>query len=142
MGEIADWEARPLPPGGPSSSILAGRERETPERHAVTPSLAGDAVQLIREEVLDNLEGLGTGNLRQAYDAVLESGGRFYLSGGSSHARGVTQQDLAGKPAGFACPPQLVLLALEPWPRQQQGAARNICESPQEGSLSEARSRA
>lgn len=83
------------------------------EGHQVSVFLAGDAVQLIREGVLDNLAGLGTGNLRQAYDGIVAGGGRFYLSGGSSQARGVTEQDLAGKPAEFAGPPQLVRLSLE-----------------------------
>lgn len=83
------------------------------EGHQVSVFLAGDAVQLIREGVLDSLVGLGTGNLRQAYDGIVAGGGRFYLSGGSSKARGVTEQDLAGKPAEFAGPPQLVRLSLE-----------------------------
>lgn len=83
------------------------------EGHQVSVFLAGDAVQLLREGVLDNLAGLGTGNLRQLYDGVVSGGGRFYLSGGSSKARGVTEQDLAGKPAEFAGPPQLVRLSLE-----------------------------
>lgn len=83
------------------------------EGHAVSIFLAGDGVQLIREGVLDNLAGLGTGNLRELYDAFVAGGGRLYLSGGSSRARGVTEQELAGKPAEFAGPPQLVRLSLE-----------------------------
>ena len=75
--------------------------------------LAGDAVQLIRPAVLDNLAGLGTGNLRELYDGIVAKQGRFYLSGGSSKARGITEQDLAGKPAEFAGPPQLVRLSIE-----------------------------
>lgn len=83
------------------------------EGHAVSVFLAGDAVQLVREGVLQNLSGLGTGNLRELYDGIVAGGGRFYLSGGSSKARGVTEQDLQGKPADFAGPPQLVRLSLE-----------------------------
>lgn len=81
--------------------------------HTVSLFLAGDAVQLIRDGVLDNLRGLGTGSLREQYDAIVSGGGQFYLSGGSSNARGVTEQDLAGKPARFAGPAQLVALSLE-----------------------------
>lgn len=81
--------------------------------HTVSIFLAGDGVQLIRDGVLDNLNGLGTGNLRQSYDRFVAGGGRFYLSGGSSNARGVTERDLAGKPAEFAGPAQLVRLSLE-----------------------------
>lgn len=92
---------------------LAVAKAALEEGHAVSVFLAGDAVQIIRNPVLDHLAGLGTGTLRQLYDAVAAGGGRFYLSGGSSTARGVTDQDLAGKPAEFAGPTQLVRLSLE-----------------------------
>lgn len=81
--------------------------------HQVTLFLAGDAVQLIRDDVLDNLAGLGTGSMRQLYDGIVSDGGKFFLSGGSSKARGVTEADLADRPATFAGPDQLVRLALE-----------------------------
>ena len=35
------------------------------EGHSVSLFLAGDAVQLLRDAVLDNLAGLGTGKLRE-----------------------------------------------------------------------------
>jgi predicted peroxiredoxin len=82
------------------------------EGHAVTLFLAGDAVQLLHDSVLENLSGLGTGNLRQSYDALVSSGARFYLSGMSAKARGLTEQDLANKPAEFAMPNKLVQLAV------------------------------
>ena len=83
------------------------------EGHSVSLFLAGDAVQLIRNAVLDALAGLGTGNLRELYDAIVAGGGRFYLSGMSSKGRGVTEADLEGKPAEFAMPNVLVKLSLE-----------------------------
>jgi uncharacterized protein len=83
------------------------------EGHQVAMFLAGDAVQLMRDPVLDNLVGLGTGKLRESYDAVAAGGGQFYLSGGSSSARNVTGSDLDGKAAKFAGPGDLVRLALE-----------------------------
>ncbi len=83
------------------------------EGHAVSLFLAGDAVQLIRDATLDTLAGLGTGKLRESYEAIVSGGGRFYLSGMSSKARGVTEADLAGKPAEMAMPNVLVRLALE-----------------------------
>jgi predicted peroxiredoxin len=83
------------------------------EGHSVSMFLAGDAVQLIRDGVLDNLNGLGTGNLRELYDGIVARGGAFYLSGGSSKARGVTDRDIGGKPVEFASPLQLVRLSLE-----------------------------
>ena len=81
--------------------------------HRVAIFLAGDAVQLIREPVISSLVGVGTGNLRELYDGIVAKGGRFYLSGGSSKARGVTEDDIRGRPAEFAGPPQLVKLSLE-----------------------------
>jgi predicted peroxiredoxin len=83
------------------------------EGHTVVLFLAGDAVQLLRDAVLDNLVGLGTGKLREHYDAIVTSGGRFFLSGMSSKARGVTDQDLTDKPAEFSMPSDLVRLTLE-----------------------------
>ena len=83
------------------------------EGHAVSLFLAGDAVQLLRDPVLDALSGIGTGRLREHYDAIVKGGGRFYLSGMSSSARGVTQADIDGKPAQFAQPTVLLRLARE-----------------------------
>jgi predicted peroxiredoxin len=83
------------------------------EGHRVTLFLAGDAVQLLRDPVLDGLTGLGTGRLREHYDAIVKGGGRFYLSGMSSSARGVSAADLSGKPAELAPPAVLLRLSLE-----------------------------
>ena len=83
------------------------------EGHSVSLFLAGEAVQLLQDAVLDHLVGLGTGKLREHYDAIVAGGGRFYLSGMSSKARGVTETDLHGKPAEFALPNVLVRLSLE-----------------------------
>jgi len=83
------------------------------EGHATTLFLAGDAVQLMRDSVLDNLTGLGTGALREHYDKLTAGGARFYLSGGSSKARGLSEADLAGKQVEMANPTVLVRLALE-----------------------------
>lgn len=80
------------------------------QQHDVDVLLAGDAVQLIRDPVLDSLSGLGTGSLRESFDAVVSGGGRFYVSGMSSKARGVTAADLDGKPAEMAMPDRLIQL--------------------------------
>ena len=81
--------------------------------HQVRVFLAGDGVQLIRDAVLSALTGLGTGSLRESFDAVASRGGRFYVSGMSSKARGVLDSDLEGKPAEFAMPKRLVELTFE-----------------------------
>lgn len=83
------------------------------EGHTVHLFLAGDAVKLLQDTTLNTLTGLGTGKLRDHYDAIVKAKGRFYLSGLSSKARGVTEADLQGKPAEFALPTVLVKLAVE-----------------------------
>jgi predicted peroxiredoxin len=83
------------------------------EGHEVSLFLAGDGVQLLRDAVLDSLTGLGTGSLRDSYDAVVAGGARLYASGMSSKARGVGEADLEGKPVELAMPNRLVQLALE-----------------------------
>ncbi len=77
--------------------------------HEVSLFLAGDAVQLLREAVLDSLVGLGTGSLRESHDALVEARVRFYVSGMSSKARGFDPDGVAEA----ALPGKLVELALE-----------------------------
>jgi predicted peroxiredoxin len=81
--------------------------------YPVTLFLAGDAVQLLRDDVLDNLAGLGTGKLREHYEVIVKKGGKFYLSGMSSKARGLNAKDLKDKPAELAMPDVLVRLSVE-----------------------------
>jgi predicted peroxiredoxin len=102
-------------PENPTKAALAFLVARTAaeDGHAVSLFLAGDAVQLLRESVLDALTGLGTGELRGHYDAIVAAGGRFYLSGMSSKARGLDADAIAGKPAEMAMPDVLVRLALE-----------------------------
>lgn len=83
------------------------------EGHQVSVFLAGDAVQLLRDGVLDNLVGLGTGALRDTYNAIVAGGGRFYLSRLSGDSRGVSDADIEGKPAEFVMPDKLLHLCLE-----------------------------
>lgn len=77
--------------------------------HDVSLFLAGDAVQLLREPVLDHLVGLGTGSLRESHDALRAGGARFYVSGMSSQARGFEPNG----EAELAMPAKLVELTLD-----------------------------
>ena len=81
------------------------------EGHTVSLFLAGDAATLLKDETLNAVVGLGS--LRDHYASLAQQGARFYLSGMSSKARGVTEADIAGKPAEFAMPSVLVRLAAE-----------------------------
>lgn len=79
--------------------------------HEVTLFLAGDAAYLMKPEVATNLNGIGTGALAQVLPALVDGGVPIYVSGMSSKARGVTEEDLQDKGAVFAMPSQLVELA-------------------------------
>lgn len=83
------------------------------EGHTVDIFLAGDAVKLLQDTALNTLTGVGTGKLRDHYDAIVKYNGKFYLSGNSSKARGITEADIKGKPATFALPTVLLKLSLE-----------------------------
>ncbi len=101
-------------PENPTRAALAFLVARTAveEGHSVSLFLAGDGVQLFRNDVLDNVSGLGTGKLREHYDAIVKGGGRFYLSGMSSKARGLNEADLRDK-SEFAMPSLLLKLAME-----------------------------
>ncbi len=81
--------------------------------YRVTLFLAGDAVRLLQDSILNTLIGVGTGKLNEHYEAIVKGGGKFYLSGNSSKARGITETDLKNKPAEFALPTVLVRLSVE-----------------------------
>jgi uncharacterized protein len=81
--------------------------------HTVTVFLAGDAVQLVRPATVDRLVGLGTGELRGLLDALIAGGASFWLSGGSSQARGLSEADLGALSVRFGSPGDLVRLAVE-----------------------------
>lgn len=98
----------PEAPTRAALGFLVGRAA-VEEGHQVSLFLAGDAVQLLREAVLDSLVGLGTGSLRESYDAIVERGGTFYVSGMSSKARGFEPNGQAEA----AMPSRLIELVLE-----------------------------
>jgi uncharacterized protein len=98
-------------PEDPSRAALAFlvAKAATDAGHEVSLFLAADAVQLLREPVLDSLVGLGTGSLREHYDGLVAAGARFYVSGMSSKARGFDP----GGAAEAAMPGKLVELVFE-----------------------------
>jgi uncharacterized protein len=102
-------------PENPTRAALAFLVARTAieQGHSVTMFLAGDAVQLLREATLEGVSGVGTGKLREHFDIIVKGGGRFYLSGMSSNARGISAADLHGKAAELAPPAILLKLAIE-----------------------------
>jgi predicted peroxiredoxin len=98
----------PEDPTRAALGFLVGRAAAE-EGHEVSLFLAADAVQLLREPVLDSLVGLGTGSLRESYNALRAAGANFYVSGMSSKARGF-EPDGVAEPA---LPAKLIQLTLE-----------------------------
>ena len=81
--------------------------------HDVDVFLGGDGVQLLRDETMDAVQGVGTGALREHYQALVESGARFHASRMSSRARGLGDDSLAGKQDAFVTPDDVVQLVLQ-----------------------------
>lgn len=83
------------------------------EGHEVKLFLAGESVRLFDPQTLESVQGLGTGNLKEHYDAIVDGGGSFFLSGMSAKARGYDETLIEGRPAEFAMPDVLVKLLIE-----------------------------
>ena len=81
--------------------------------HDVDLFIAGDGVSVLRPETLDVANGIGTGSLREHVDALAAGGARFFASGLSSKARGLTADGLGGLDVTMAPPTRLVELAFE-----------------------------
>lgn len=102
-------------PENPTIAALAFLVAKTAveEGHQVTLFLAGDAVQVMRAGVMENLSGLGTGSLQSHYEVLAKAGCQFYLSGMSSKSRGLSAEELKGKKVELASPSVLLKLSLE-----------------------------
>lgn len=79
------------------------------EGHEVAVFLAGDAVDLLRPETREVAAGIGTGSVREHWQALRSGGARLFASGQSSKARGVTGDD----GVELAPPARLVALIAE-----------------------------
>ena len=78
------------------------------EGHEVQVFIAGDGVQLVREETAAAAQGIGTGSVAEHLEALRGAGVTVYLSGMSSKARGIE----GGKGYELAPPQKLVELAV------------------------------
>lgn len=93
-------------------AFLAARSALT-RGHDVDMFLAGDAVNLLRQPTMEAIQGVGTGSLREHFDALVAGGARFFASGMSSKARALDAESLGGKAVEFAPPERLVDLVFE-----------------------------
>ena len=67
------------------------------EGHNVEVFLSGDGVQLVRDIIINNLVGLGTGNLKEHMMLLKNKGVTLYVSSMSCENRGIKDSDLIGK---------------------------------------------
>jgi uncharacterized protein len=65
---------------------------------------------MLNDAVGASVVGIATGALRESLRDLVDAGVDIHVSGGSSQARGVTEDDLADKNARFASPNDLVRL--------------------------------
>jgi len=79
------------------------------EGHDVTVFLAGDGVDLLRPETRAAATGIGTGSVREHWEALRGGGARLFASGQSSKARAVTGDE----GVELAPPARLVALIAE-----------------------------
>ena len=102
-------------PEHPTKAALALLVARTAQQkgHDVDVFFAGDAVGLLRDATMDATHGIGTGSLREHFDALAAAGARFFASGMSSKARGLDAQAIGDKPVELAPPDRLVDLAFE-----------------------------
>ena len=78
--------------------------------HQVSMFFAGDSAYLLKDEVINSLNGIGTGDLADHFKTLTAAGVPMFVSGMSSKSWGVTEADLSGKNASFAMPAKLVEL--------------------------------
>jgi len=95
-------------------SFLIGKFAVEGDYSLVNIFLAGDAVYLLQDSTLNSLVGVGTGVLKDSYDAMIASGKvKFFVSGMSCLARNITREEFATKnpgntPVTFEMPSKLI----------------------------------
>lgn len=85
------------------------------EGHQVSMFLAGAAVELMKDENLDQTFGVGVTAvpLRESIDKIVEGGGKIVLSQVSCGARNVSHEDLQDKGVELGMPNALVQMTVE-----------------------------
>ena len=81
------------------------------EGHKLSMFLAGDAVNLLRKDTVETLNGLGTGALSAHVGAINKSEAEIFYSGLSAKARGLTPEVLAIERASPGLAAKLIELA-------------------------------
>lgn len=102
-------------PENPTKAALAFLVAKTvlDEGHQLSMFIAGDGVNLLRNEVVETLEGIGTGALASHVDAIKASNADIFYSGLSAKARGLTSENIVLSRAQPAMPAKLLSLTAE-----------------------------
>lgn len=102
-------------PENPTRAALAFLIARTAaaDGHDVTLFLAGDAVNLLRDATMDATTGVGLGNVREHYTALVESGAQVFASGMSCKARAIDTDAIGDKKVELVQPSRLVQLIAE-----------------------------
>ena len=81
--------------------------------HEVSIFLAGNAVSLMKTEIVDNMSAIGIGKLSDHIKVLKDKGVTIHLSAGSCKARGITEDDIKDKNGVLSGPPGLLKLVEE-----------------------------
>jgi len=81
--------------------------------HEVSIFLAGNAVSLMKTEIVDNMSAIGVGKLSDCIKIVKDKGIKIHLSTGNCKARGITEDDVKDKNGVMSGPPGLLKLTEE-----------------------------
>jgi len=105
---------------GPSAPTQADRafliaRTAIQEGHEVSMFLAGEAVELIKDENLNQTLGIGSTAvpLKDSVDEIIEGGGKIVLSQVSCGARGIGEQELEKKKVELGKPNVLVQMTVK-----------------------------
>ena len=103
---------------GPENAVnsvypIMSASQTTEAGHEVSIFLAGNAVSIMKAEIVDNMSAIGIGKLSDHRKDVKEKGVTSHLSAGSCKARGITEDDIKDKNGVLSGPPGLLKLVEE-----------------------------
>ena len=81
--------------------------------HEVSIFLAGNAVSLMKTEIVENMSAIGVGKLSDHIKVLKDKRIKIYLSAGNCKARGITEDDVKDKNGVMSGPPGLLKLVEE-----------------------------
>ena len=101
-------------PNDPNKAILGFLIAKTAieSDHDVNLFLLGDAVYLSEESIIETLNSLGTGSLKEHYNDIINKGFIINLSSMSCDGRGITDDKILNRPFKKCFPKDFLELSL------------------------------